>query len=1319
MTVGEKQRNKEAKRVVKERKAQEKALAKARKKEEKRRKEQQRGADAAEVQPVLATSQPKCLQRTQVREMVRLQLEIDGWDPASVDDGWIDELFTRFDADNSGTIDDAEWDRLIVAMRHAMHTQRETQTERHTERHTSWRPMDELQGSSSDAPRVAEPAVGAHLAGGRSLGQSPGKRLDRLQVREMVRLQLELDGWDTSGEHYVSDGWIDDLFNRFDADGSGTIDDVEWDLLVDAMRDGMDELQKRGGAEAQPLRVSQMTTYGTAGPDRARPEPQPNLAPDPAHEVAGATNSNADVVICRGCHFTMTWGVNDDKSYVCEVCNCGKTGERWVCQTCSRDQCADCNPGVNLPPRLVCRRRFHDFYIDRFEAESQEGIVQDFDEYHSDSQASASDTAEVRVHIHEAKELIPKDGSTSDPYVVAKCFGKKKQTSVAPAGIEGVFDEELQFVATQADLVGSMLTLECWDKDLLSDDLIGTFTFDLGQVWKREDKEYYKAWITLFNPQAQGEQGKLCVSVTILEPGDEMPARPGQEMSESGDTAEYELCVKVFHAEGLPRMDSGKNDLANPCISLVWANQQAETKVARSTLSPEWNEELIIRVLVEQSVNAPPRSDVVLVRLRERDKSLVSIHGMQEISHAFLFLSDIQNAQWEHPCWLNFYGAVRPYDDPVLRKPAKSSKHAKSSAAMMNTGKTPGLMYRGRVLLSATMRRSISDSVSRRAANQPAMAPPANTWYNLKVAVVDGCDLPHCTALAVRVTWGLPKSGQAGTEVGLRRNLDAAGWDALTQPESSAGGVAQWDRLLSIRGEWPADLTQVPDVVVELIDLEENKRMYCLRIDLRHPFIRSPKQMVPQRRFGAPTLQADWFDLQVDSEYVLENDFCEPQLLLSFGVECGRAPANRAVKCPHVRDILAMTSTDEHPVAIAEDEYSWWAVDDLLRIKDGADRKPGIERLQRDLAVSTKLGSRSLDELRAQALAEGVGPARMQDAARFVDHLGRPLDDNIRSLHNTAEGAALAYLLKQRLADSAQCQARIRCHVYQARGLEAGFNSDEAELYVTARLWDADGRGHVAQSKTVGTPSRSAQWFETLEINDVTIPGPNTQSIQVRMAADMVVAVYQMSKGQKRAKGQKQLKTKDGASMIGRLRVRLSTMEARFEEPMWYPLRVPGTGVRAGEILVGFQLTSSDIPCVPRIITPAEKPFDLEVTIIGARCLRDTAAVLMTGVNKSLVKWECNEHEGKTRLADGKHPNYFHPETLGEKQCYTTLVEGVGLPIDGLYAPSITFSVHTKGTLHLRILLSIATGDEVVICPFCASGLQMHVVRSDSIPANS
>ena len=151
-------------------------------------------------------------------------------------------------------------------------------------------------------------------------------------------------------------------------------------------------------------------------------------------------------------------------------------------------------------------------YLDRFEAESQEGYVQDFVEYHRNAgSATDSNAVEVRVHVHEAKELAAKDGTTSDPYVVAKCFGSERKTSVAPPGTEAAFDEELQFVAEQEDLRGGLLTLECWDKDRLScDDLIGTFTFDLAMLKQREDKEYYKAWVTLFNtedsddPAAQG-----------------------------------------------------------------------------------------------------------------------------------------------------------------------------------------------------------------------------------------------------------------------------------------------------------------------------------------------------------------------------------------------------------------------------------------------------------------------------------------------------------------------------------------------------------------------------------------------------------------------------------------------------------------------------------------------------------------------------------------------------------------------------------------------------------------------------------------------
>jgi hypothetical protein len=181
------------------------------------------------------------------------------------------------------------------------------------------------------------------------------------------------------------------------------------------------------------------------------------------------------------------------------------------------------------------------------------------------------------------------------------------------------------------------------------------------------------------------------------------------------------------------------------------------------------------------------------------------------------------------------------------------------------------------------------------------------------------------------------------------------------------------------------------------------------------------------------------------------------------------------------------------------------------------------------------------------------------------------------------------------------------------------------------------------------------------------------------MGPDMVIAVYQVSKRGKRRQGQRRsLDTKASASMIGRMRVRLSVMEARFEEPAWYALRVPGSDVCAGEILVGFQLISSEVPQVspPPRLEPREKSFDLDVTIVGARCLQDSAALLLTGVNESLVKWELNDHEGKTPLADGENPNYLMP---GGKQCYARLVEDISLPVDALYAPSVTFSVHTEG----------------------------------------
>ena len=59
-----------------------------------------------------------------------------------------------------------------------------------------------------------------------------GKQLQRWQIREMVTIQLELDGKDPN----VTVEWIDAMFDQFDEDGSNTIDDAEWDNLVEVLR---------------------------------------------------------------------------------------------------------------------------------------------------------------------------------------------------------------------------------------------------------------------------------------------------------------------------------------------------------------------------------------------------------------------------------------------------------------------------------------------------------------------------------------------------------------------------------------------------------------------------------------------------------------------------------------------------------------------------------------------------------------------------------------------------------------------------------------------------------------------------------------------------------------------------------------------------------------------------------------------------------------------------------------------------------------------------------------------------------------------------
>jgi hypothetical protein len=161
----------------------------------------------------------------------------------------------------------------------------------------------------------------------------------------------------------------------------------------------------------------------------------------------------------------------------------------------------------------------------------------------------------VLLYVHEATKLKPADSNgASDPYVRAECFGEVKETRTVPASLNPYFDEMLHFKGTCAEL--SYLTLQIFDHDTISrDDLIGSFTFDLPSVMRRPHKEYYKAWVTLLDTSGErsGPQGKVCVSLTVLERGDEFPPRPGREVSqEASDLQPHQLWLRCVRAEGLP-----------------------------------------------------------------------------------------------------------------------------------------------------------------------------------------------------------------------------------------------------------------------------------------------------------------------------------------------------------------------------------------------------------------------------------------------------------------------------------------------------------------------------------------------------------------------------------------------------------------------------------------------------------------------------------------------------------------------------------------------------------------------------------------------
>jgi hypothetical protein len=218
-----------------------------------------------------------------------------------------------------------------------------------------------------------------------------------------------------------------------------------------------------------------------------------------------------------------------------------------------------------------------------------------------------------------------------------------------------------------------------------------------------------------------------------------------------------------------------------------------------------------------------------------QDSVLPFGHSSETIAESDIFLSDIKANRWENPCYLNLYGAPATHKD--------QSTDARANADAMNSGRLLGSRYHGRILLSAELQKvdwrskhSSEETLSKIGRDsffckhatggscrfcqhriQPALAVEP---FHVVLCMLAGCALQPHVNVFVRVRWGSECIDHAA------EHLQRTGPD----------GSVRWDNnIFELELPLPADLSQVPDIFLELLD---RRTVGGLTVDTRTHFLR-------------------------------------------------------------------------------------------------------------------------------------------------------------------------------------------------------------------------------------------------------------------------------------------------------------------------------------------------------------------------------------------------------------------------------------------------------------------------------------------------
>ncbi|KAK2952288.1 putative C2 domain protein [Blattamonas nauphoetae] len=405
----------------------------------------------------------------------------------------------------------------------------------------------------------------------------------------------------------------------------------------------------------------------------------------------------------------------------------------------------------------------------------------------------------VRVTVIECRDLRGKDKNMmSDPVCYVQVLDKIQHTTIEKKTLSPYWEQTFFYTLkiTKREFQEGKITFSVFNANTFRrNELIGKYEFDLSYCYTADNHEIWRQWIGLYNHDEGPElQGYLRCNIVVLGPGDVPANHEDDEDDEEveGDDLQkmvllppsiertgYLLRTRCYRADHLPKMDTF--GLCDCFVKIDFGSESNACDVVRENLNPVWNQE------VRTPVYIPTMSDRIQVRTMDWER----VGESRPIATMNFSWSTIV-ADHFGPAWVNTYGAY----PQSFRDKAQASKLI-MKIARINRGDLPSSFYKGRTLLTLLATAEPNPRLGL-APIAPCEEPPVQ-YYTLRFDLFLGSECRSKFLEKVQVFVRIGHFEWASKKMSMKK-----------------GRIEFYESFPDMTMEWPCDLEQVPDIVVDV-----------------------------------------------------------------------------------------------------------------------------------------------------------------------------------------------------------------------------------------------------------------------------------------------------------------------------------------------------------------------------------------------------------------------------------------------------------------------------------------------------------------------